>query len=516
MVEPLRRESKESLVEYASRLSTVHLSGNGHEERGRIGQFFTAKSVARFMAGMFDLGSEEIRFLEPGAGTGILTAAFCEEVIREGGVRSVHIDAYETDGTVTPLLEKVLSECENELKKAGVLTSFSIIPEDFILKNSGYMRKGSLFEDEDPPLYDLAISNPPYYKLGKDSQQAKALPDVVSGQPNMYPLFMALTSSMLKPRGQMVFITPRSFCSGLYYKKFREWFLSRNRLLWVHNFESRKQVFDGDEILQENVITKVGKGIEGAFEIKVTISEDRDLDDLREIQVAPQDVVFRQNGDIFIRIPASMEDLETIHTIDSWGHTLHGLGLEISTGPVVDFRTDFLLKDVKDAENAVPLLWMHNLKEMRVKWPNGVKDKPLAIEDREETRNILLPMKNYVVIKRFTSKEQKRRLYAAVLLKDDLPYEKIGIENHLNYIYRPGGELTEEEAFGIAALLDTKMVDDFFRALNGHTQVNATEIRCLPLPDMESIRSIGRTVLSREEQSTISPEAIVQQVLSID
>ncbi len=99
----------------------------------------------------------------------------------------------------------------------------------------------------------------------------------------------------------------------------------------------------------------------------------------------------------------------------------------------------------------------------------------------------MLPAKNYVLVKRFTSKEQKRRLHAAVLMKYDFPYDCIGLENHVNYIYRPRGVISPYEAYGLAAILNTELLDNYFRAINGNTQVNATEIRDLPLPSIEII-----------------------------
>jgi hypothetical protein len=68
------------------------------------------------------------------------------------------------------------------------------------------------------------------------------------------------------------------------------------------------------------------------------------------------------------------------------------------------------------------------------------------------------------------------------------------MENHINYIYRPHGEMSEEEAFGLAALFNSQLMDDYFRALNGNTQVNATDIRNMPLPPSSEIVNIGRLV----------------------
>jgi adenine-specific DNA-methyltransferase len=120
-----------------------------------------------------------------------------------------------------------------------------------------------------------------------------------------------------------------------------------------------------------------------------------------------------------------------------------------------------------------------------------------------------------VLLKRFTSKEQRRRLDAAVLKESEFPHESVGIENHVNYIHKPKGRLSVSEAFGIAALLNTGLIDNYFRSLNGHTQVNATEIRNLPLPDLSVIRKIGE-VVSKAKDLPDSLDEMIGSELGVD
>jgi len=163
----------------------------------------------------------------------------------------------------------------------------------------------------------------------------------------------------------------------------------------------------------------------------------------------------------------------------------------------------------------VPLLWMHNMQNMRVEWPSKKNKKPAAIASTEKTSPLLLPVKNYVLLKRFTSKEQRRRLDAAVLKQSEFPHESVGIENHVNYIHKPKGSLSVGEAFGIAALLNTGLIDNYFRSLNGHTQVNATEIRNVPLPDLSVIKKIGE-VVSKAKDLPANLDEMIGSELGID
>jgi adenine-specific DNA-methyltransferase len=188
--------------------------------------------------------------------------------------------------------------------------------------------------------------------------------------------------------------------------------------------------------------------------------------------------------------------------------------MQISTGPVVDFRAKEHLREALTKES-VPLLWMHNMQDMRVVWPLKRNKKPAAIASSEETSPLLLPVKNYVLLKRFTTKEQRRRLDSAVLKQSDFLHESVGIENHVNYIHKPKGSLSVNEAFGIAALLNTGLIDNYFRSLNGHTQVNATEIRNLPLPDPSVIKKIGE-IVSRAKDLPSNLDKIIGPQLGID
>ncbi|MDD5615293.1 MAG: Eco57I restriction-modification methylase domain-containing protein [Candidatus Methanoperedens sp.] len=515
------RRIDEGLAAYAQRLSELYSKTYSTEARKHRGQFFTPEQVSAFMVSLFGIPNKTIRLLDPGAGTGILTAAFCERLLNNGKTENLTIDVYENDPNILPFLTMVLESCKSELEYKGLVVEYNIYETDYVLHNKRYFTKSDLmWNGEKPVSYDFIISNPPYYKIDIESPQAIVMNELISGQPNIYALFMALSASMLNADGEMVFITPRSFCSGLYYKKFRQWFLRKAQITNIHIFESRKEIFDQDEVLQENIIIKAKKLKISEKPNKITISESKNkhFTNISKLEVRSEDVIFRKNGDIFIRIPTSPLDIEILHVIDSWPNTLKELGLEISTGPVVSFRAEeYLLPELTEIPASVPLLWMHNMKDMSIVSSIHKEKKASAIQVSSETKHLLLPVKNYVLVKRFSSKEQKRRLYASVLLESEFPHKNVGIENHVNYIHKPGGNLSVIEAFGIASLLNTTIIDKFFRSLNGNTQVNATDIRSLPLPDIENIRKIGKAVYeSASYKNGIDLDGIIAGILGLN
>ena len=512
---------QEGLLEYADRLSELYATTHDAGIRKMKGQVFTPGRVSTFMANLFEIRQDTIRILDPGAGTGVLTAAFCERVLDSSKKVNLIIDVYENDSNVLPFLEMVLESCKIELERNGHAVEYNIYNQDFILYNVMYFKKsGLLWDAENRVLYDFVISNPPYYKLNKGSPQSVAMAEVISGQPNIYIFFMALSASMAKPDGEMVFITPRSFCSGLYYKKFRKWLLDNVQITDIHIFESRTEIFDKDEILQENIIIKASNNIRksGCEKLIISTSKNKDFNELKRLEVPRSDIICNKNGESFIRIPTSPLDVDVLHAIDKLPNTLKDMGLGISTGPVVPFRArQYLLPELTENPNSAPLLWMHNMQDMEIAWHLKRNKKESAIQVCSKTTPLLLPVNNYVLLKRFTSKEQKRRLHASVLLKSKFPYETVGIENHVNYIHKSRGNLSVHETYGIAAILNTTIVDNFFRSLNGNTQVNATDIRSLPFPTIEGIRKIGKLVYeSKTYKNGSDLDTIVAAVIGID
>jgi hypothetical protein len=75
----------------------------------------------------------------------------------------------------------------------------------------------------------------------------------------------------------------------------------------------------------------------------------------------------------------------------------------------------------------------------------------------------------------------------------------LGFENHLNVFHDGKQGLDENLAYGLAAYLNTTAVDDHFRRFNGHTQVNAADLRLIKYPDRAALISLGKWAASQLE-----------------
>ncbi len=459
------------------------------DERRELGQFFTPPEVAAFMAELAVPDGRDVRILEPGAGTAILTASVCERLV--GRAKTIHVDAYEIHPKLAMLCEQVLTHTAEWLADHDVGCTFAVRRSDFVIEAASYLTP-SLF-NEHRERYDIAIANPPYFKLLKDDPRARAASHIVHGQPNIYAIFMAIMASLLCNNGVMVTITPRSFTTGEYFRRFREVLFASVLPEAIHLFGSRTDAFQKDEILQENVIMRARRTRVEATVTITTSAGVRDLDGRSSRSVPLGDVVDLRSRDRAVHIPTNDVDDRVLSFIRSWPETLHTLGLSVSTGPVVAFRALEFLHE-HNCAHEVPLLWLQHVRSMDIRWPVDGSNKRQYIANCAESQYLLLQNATYVVMRRFSAKEEHRRIVAAPLFEGQLPGSMIGLENHLNYIHRPKGKLARDEALGLAALLNSALVDRFFRISNGNTQVSAVELRNLPLPSAEKMSAIARVI----------------------
>ena len=333
---------------------------------------------------------------------------------------------------------------------------------------------------------------------------------------------MAISAELLSESGKLVYIVPRSFASGLYFRRFREVFFQRVAPTAVHLFESRKDVFKNQTVLQENLVLTARRRIGGEAldDGEVLVSHSRGADDLANRQsllVDIDSVLEMASKNRELSIPLCTQDLELVRAVRTWPSTLHSLGLEISTGPVVPFRATQFLAQAGNGNSAVPLLWMQHVRPMTTIWPLPTADKPQWIEAASESIKLLVEDATYVLLRRFSAKEEKRRLVAAPLLEGSLNADMVGLENHLNYIRGVSRQLDDQLAYGLSALLNSTFLDRYFRVSNGNTQVSATELRAMPLPSEQDIRSIGVEVQDRFSLGTDLPsiDAIVAKTLQL-
>lgn len=462
----------------------LHFSKNTEaKKKSLFGQFLTPENTAVFMSSLFPDGEDTCYLLDAGAGIGSLSAAFLDRW-RAGGFRfkQVVMDAFELDSALTKHLAQTLEKYNH---KNDFICN--IHEEDFIFAATESLA-GSLFSQ---PLarYTHAILNPPYKKINSNSAYRQSLRRVGIETVNLYSAFIALTVALAAPSGQIVAIIPRSFCNGPYYRPFRDFILERTAIRRLHLFKSRNKAFKDDNVLQENIIILLERnGRQGP--VTVSTSTDDTFTDLT-IHEHPFDrIVFPDDSERFIYVP-TLPEPNTIELSPKCRHTLIDLGINVSTGPVVDFRMKEYLRGMPEP-GTTPLLYPGHFIGQKTTWPIASMKKPNAIDRNANTEKWLYPSGFYCVVRRFSSKEEKRRIVASVVdpaIFDDAPM--LGFENHLNVFHENKHGLPESLARGLAVFLNTTAVDEYFRRFNGHTQVNATDLKMMRYPSRSALIDLG-------------------------
>lgn len=441
--------------------------------KSQLGQFFTPVSVANFMASEFPDPPGAVRLLDAGAGEGALTEAF---VRRWAATVPIASHLYELDDNVLQALHARVAEFRCEGVTATVHAADFL--EDAVLTLHGAKR------DE----FTHVIMNPPYRKIATHSRARALISKGGLETVNLYSGFVGLALKLLGPGGQLVAIIPRSFCNGPYYKPFRRLITAEAAIRSIHLFGSRTDAFAHDEVLQENIIIRLERGGEQG-QVTVSTSTDTSFGDLDRTIWDFDEIIAPNDPELFIHIPT--DDQSTMGAQRAAGGTLGQLGLKVSTGPVVDFRLREHLRAMPNAET-VPLLYPLHLKDGAVTWPIDGAKKPNAIVRNRATERWLFPSGWYAAVRRFSSKEEKRRVVASLINPETLPTDAIGLENHINVFHSGRQSLGQDLARGLVIYLNGSALDAEFRRFNGHTQVNATDLRQLSYPTEQQLCEMGR------------------------
>jgi adenine-specific DNA-methyltransferase len=458
-------------------------------DRSSLGQFYTPAPIAALLASMLPPRfPAEVTLLDPGAGVGMLSAAAVAE-LHARGVRKVHLTACEMAEEVIPFLHAGMQMLGDWCRNQGMELKVEVVQTDFIPWAVEQQSEDDFFSISSRR-FDCVVMNPPYKKISSDGTHRRFLRRADLECTNLYAGFLFLSARLLKPGGHLISINPRSFANGPYFRDFRRKFFRLAPLHSVHVFTRRDLAFSADKVLQENVVLHAVRGSKPAT-VRILSSSAGDQQ-MQGREVPTERVIDTDDPDCILHLEATNDDAEVSNLIRALPATLPDLGIVVSTGRVVAFRAkDALVSQA--GTSTVPLLHPQHLRNATVIWPKHTK-KPDYFLPGQCHAAALIPAGTYVVTKRFTSKEEKRRIAASLLTLEVVPAQHYALENHLNYFHASGAPLEDDLARGLVAYLNSTLTDRYFRLYNGHTQVNASDLRALPYPHAAALKKLGRSL----------------------
>lgn len=436
------------------------------KERKIKAQFFTSKSTAFQMVEFLNCNYSEVTILEPGAGNGALTAALIVKLISKG-CKNIECILVENDSAVLSLLTQNIQLMKSYARKNNVTLHVKLESDNYILKD--LLNK-----------VDIIIMNPPYKKIRKDSPESQKMVEYVHGQPNLYSLFMIKSLTLLKENGEFVFIVPRSWTSGDYYKISRDYILKTVDIQNICIFNKRDNSFSSEEVLQETMIFSGKKNMKQSSNINIIVSDDDSFTDIKKYKINHK-IVKSIGINNYLLIPSNEIEIAVLKKFSQANKSFKDMGFEFKTGPVVEFRNKNSIS-IEKIKNSVPMFRTANIVQGKLLFPilNNKAQYILL-----KANKLLIKNSNTIFVRRLSSKEEKRRLQCCVYNAiEDIDY--ISIENHVNYLTKVDkSNLTKDEINYIFKLLMSDEYDAYFRLMNGNTQVNAKELNALPYIELE-------------------------------
>lgn len=433
------------------------------DERKKLSeQYFTPPAVAELMASFFSASESPLRVLDPCCGVGNLAATFHQS--RTVGDVPVNYVLLERDRFLWAQASDNFFAEEN----------FEVVLGDFFLT---YDCLGE---------FDRIIMNPPYSKIKAGSIVSQICKERLGySETNLYSAFLACCVSILAPEGELVAIVPRSFCSGPYFKGFREYILSETSISSICSFESRK-VFWDSKVTQEILIIKLSRKVSSFVEVK-HVSIDGGVS---SFNTRPDRIVFPSDLNKIIHVPSLINDEQLLAKFTSFTCTIASSGLRASTGKVVDFRVSDELFFTR-GESMVRVIYQDAVcTALGVDVACLDVSKPRYLRVCDSTKSLVLKDDNYVLVRRISFKESPCRIIASPLLMGDYQGEGgIAVDNHVNYIWGVGVSISAELCVALSAYLSTPTVDRYVRRFSGHTQINSSDLNSLPIPELCELES---------------------------
>ena len=355
----------------------------------------------------------------------------------------------------------------------------------------------SLQQTPDVEGFELVVGNPPYGRATLSPQMRGTYLRSLFGHANLYGLFTDMALRFCRTGGVIAYVTPTSFLAGEYFKALRGLLGREGPPVSIAFVEERKSVFA--DALQETVLAAYQRGRTPGVGKVDFISREPD----GSIKTtAAGSFCLPERPDRPWIIPRTESQSGLVSRADELPCRLVDYGYKVSTGPLVWNRHRQSLRD-RPGEGRYPLLWAESVRwdgvfEFRAERRNH---KPYFEPSVEEFWVVTdFPC---VLLQRTTAKEQGRRLIAAELPTSFLrEHRAVVVENHLNMI-RPIAGTPCVTPGAVAALLNSAVVDQLFRCINGSVAVSAYELKSLPLPSPESMKEVERLVREPARRQTV-------------
>jgi adenine-specific DNA-methyltransferase len=467
--------------------------------RSALGAFYTPPALtSRLLDQAEEAGLDwtTARILDPAAGGGafLVQAALRLRQRLQG----------RPPGYILAQVGERLSGLELDAHAAGLAQSAVEIALADVIAGAGKLPSIVKVADtlEEPPRadFDLVVGNPPYGRVTLCERHRRRFARGLYGHANLYGVFTDIALRWVRPGGLIAYLTPTSFLAGQYFSSLRRLLAAQAPPVAIDFVQARQGVFD--EVLQETLLAVYRKGgPPGRARIHYLNV------------VSETDARVTRNGSVGLPAdpggpwlaPREPSQAPLVAHVETMPHRLADWGYGVSTGPLVWNRFKSQLRDRPGGERVHPLIWAEAVGADGRFCFRAAKKNHAPYFKLEAIDGWLLVRQPCVLVQRTTAKEQARRLIAAELPAEFVAHHRgVVVENHLNMVRAIKGPKTPPAV--VAALLNSAVVDQVFRCMNGSVAVSAFELEALPLPAPAALTRLARLLQANASSVVIEVE----------
>ena len=503
------------MLNLAVRNTSKLIREKSKSENVRLGRLFTKKNTARLMADMLklDLSKTAYTILDPGAGTGILSAAVIEHICKNSpACKQIFLTCYEDNQDFLPMLEDNLERIRKKCRHDYNVRLFvTVYPENYLIdvKNHYTVTFFDTIEDK----FDIIICNPPTDLISKGSEEAKAVGGVTMLKVSSAFLFLKVAAEHLESAGQLVMMLPTTIASAASLTAMRKEIAQKLSIRKIHLFVGKQKNAKRAIPLKKSILISYELSDEH-FEINISTStDDGSADKTSKLPSLPYDFVV-DGEDGTLTLPKNIEETRIVKYIGGFPETLSSLGLKMSTGLIIDSKCSGILYD-DEVAGSIPVIRPNAMIGGGIKFPMPKLKKQYLMPTQT---SLFQRNKNMIIIKRVPAKSDDRFMNSAVYFAGQRPQNQyISTHNKVNFIdmKEDKEEMCARLVFGLFALLNSTIYDRYISIVSKSKQINSKEMKKLPLPPRNLIENMGMRLMFGRDNSVTACDNIVNPTLHI-
>ena len=327
-----------------------------------------------------------------------------------------------------------------------------------------FLKDGEINRPNDRNGFDIVIGNPPYFVIKSDipfkNEYEKSYSELKSGRMNIYQIFFGLAERIIGKHGIISFIHPKTLLSDSYLSATRNYLLKRFNKITVLNIVNRHDVFEN--VLQAVIVSVWQKYNEKLYRV-AEIQKKSDLSETFYIEPGEKQFVDSEGKIIVSGSKTVYEILEKISQLKTEN-------LNFRTGAYEWNKLKDFLSAIQK-KNSYRLIYGENIQRFAF-----AESKKRASTTFITDTSVMTLHSPAIITQRTTSSEQEWRIFATIV--NPLEFDcALCTENHTNVF-----EIKDsEKAKFYLGILNSKLMDFYFRIFNSNTQVSSGELNSLPI-----------------------------------